>query len=341
VKAQSLTQLKTARIAIITAAVLALGAGMSAPAAAQEKVSVRLKWLGQTQFAGIYAAKAKGFYQADGLDVTINPGGPNLNAESLVASGADTFAVGGGIESTLASRDKKLPIVTLGMFHQRTPFVLVAMEDGPVKTLADFKGKKITAFFTGAQHTVTVMMRKQGFQPSDYSLTAQAVSMTPFLNREVDVAMTTLYNELIIVRNRGAKVRIFAPDDYGISVPRDTLITNEKVALEKPKLVQAFMNATLRGWKYAIKNPVEATEIVLAASPGLDKAHQLQMLSEVSKLMLADAGTTQGLGYMDLEKYKGAQGMLIDAKVISAPVDFSTAFLPKFWQAVPAADKKM
>ena len=74
------------------AAALALGAVLAVPAIAQEKVSVRLKWLGQTQFAGLYVAKAKGFYKADGLDVTINPGGPNLNAESLVASGADSFA---------------------------------------------------------------------------------------------------------------------------------------------------------------------------------------------------------------------------------------------------------
>lgn len=339
--AQSPKHLKAARVATIAAAVLALGAGASIPAAAQEKVSVRLKWLGQTQFAGIYVARAKGYYKAEGLDVTINPGGPNLNAESLVASGADMFAVGGGVESSLAARDKKIPIVTLGMFHQRTPYVLVAMEDGPVKTLADFKGKKITAFFTGAQHTVTAMMRKQGFQPSDYSLTAQAVSMTPFLNREVDVAMTTLYNELVIVRNRGAKVRIFAPDDYGISVPRDTWITSEKVMAEKPKVVQGMTNATLRGWKYALQNPVEATDIVMAASPGLDKAHQLLMLSEITKLMLADTGKTQGLGYMDVEKYKIAQGVLIDAKVISGPVDFAAAFPSKTWNAVPAADKKM
>ena len=327
--------------ALAAAAALLAAALVPATTLAQEKVSVRLKWIGQAQFAGLYVAKAKGFYKADGLDVTINPGGPNLNSESLVASGADTFAVGGGIEASLASRDKKLPIVTLGMFHQRTPYVLVAMEDGPVKTLQDFKGKKVTAFFTGAQHTVAAMTRKAGLQPSDYSLTAQAVSMTPFLNREIDVAMATLYNELVIVRNRGAKVRIFAPDDYGISVPRDTLITSEKTAAEKPKLVQAFTNATLRGWKYAIQNPVEAVEIVMAASPGLDKAHQLLMLTECSKLMLADGGTTQGLAYPDLAKFKTAHDLLLEAKVLSGPVDFNAAFAPKFWNAVPAADKKI
>jgi NitT/TauT family transport system substrate-binding protein len=51
---------------------------------AQEKVSVRLKWLHQAQFAGYYVAKEKGFYKEEGLDVTINPGGPQLVAENLV-----------------------------------------------------------------------------------------------------------------------------------------------------------------------------------------------------------------------------------------------------------------
>ena len=178
----------TARIAALAFCVLVAFGASTRPASAQEAASVRLKWIAQAQFAGLYVAKAKGFYTAEGLNLTINPGGPNLNAESLVASGADTFALGGGIESSLAARDKKLPIVTLGMLHQRTPVVMVVHEDSSIKTIQDFKGKKITSFFTGLQHTVTAMLQKNSMSPSDYSLTAQAVSMTPFINRETDVA---------------------------------------------------------------------------------------------------------------------------------------------------------
>jgi NitT/TauT family transport system substrate-binding protein len=333
--------LEIGRIAALGAAALTLAAASIDPAAAQENVSVRLKWVAQAQFAGIYVANAKGFYKAEGLNVAINPGGPNLNAESLVASGADTFAVGGGIESTLASRDKKIPIVTLGMLHQRTPYVLVTHEDSAIQKIGDFKGKKVTTFFTGAQHTVNAMLQKNGLSPADVSLTAQAVSMTPFINKEVDVATVTLFNEMNVLRARGVKVRVFAPDDFGISVPRDTLITSEKVIAEKPKAVQGFMNATLRGWKYAIQKQAEAVDIVMAAAPGLDRAHQVAMLAECARLMTADAGTTQGLAVLDMPRLKGAHDLLLNAKVIAAPVDFNTAFAPKFWEAVPAADKKM
>ncbi len=331
---------RIAALAVCISILAALGAAPN-QASAQETVSVRLKWLAQAQFAGLYVAKAKGYYTAEGLNLTINPGGPNLNAESLVASGADTFAVGGGTEASLASRDKKLPIVTLGMLHQRTPVVMVVLEDSPIQKIQDFKGKKITSFFTGLQHTVTAMLTNQGMSPSDYSLTAQAVSMTPFINRETDVAMVTLYNELNVLKARGVKVRIFAPDDYGVSVPRDSLITSEKMIAEKPKAVQGFMNATLRGWKYAIKNQSEALDIVMAAAPGLERGHQTLMLQEVGKLMLADTGTTEGLGALNMPRLKAAHDMLLNAKVLSGPVDFNTAFDLKFWNAVPAADKKM
>jgi NitT/TauT family transport system substrate-binding protein len=330
-----------ARVAAPALCMLAALGGASTDVTAQETVSVRLKWLAQAQFAGLYVARAKGYYAAEGLNMTINPGGPNLNAESLVASGADTFALGGGIESSLASRDKKLPVVTLGMLHQRTPVVMVVLEDSPIQKIQDFKGKKITSFFTGLQHTVVAMLAKNGLSPGDYSLSAQAVSMTPFINRETDVAMVTLFNELNVLKARGVKVRTFAPDDYGVSVPRDSLITSEKMIAEKPKAVQGFMNATLRGWKYALQNQAEAVDIVMAAAPGLDRAHQVAMLQEVGKLMLADSGTTEGLGVLNMTRLKAAQDLLVDAKVLSGPVDFNTGFAPQFWNAVPAADKKM
>lgn len=324
-------------------AALVVTAGLAAfgTASAQEKASVRLKWVAQAQFAGLYVAQAKGYYKAEGIDMTINPGGPNLNAESLVASGADTFAVGGGTESSLAARDKNLPISTIAMLHQRTPYVYVVLTDSPIKTIQDFKGKKITTFFTGAQHTLYAIMRKNGMQPTDASVTAQGVSMTPFIEKQVDVATVTLYNELNVLKSRNVAVRIFAPDDFGVSMPRDTLITNDRVVAERPKVVQGFLNATLRGWKYAIQHQAEAVDIVMAAAPGLDKAHQTAMLAEAARLMVADAGGSQGLGALDMARLKGAHDLLLDAKVISAPVDMSKAFTTRFWDAVPAADKKM
>src|SRR6266849_8951026 len=109
------------------AAMLAAGA-----ARAYDKVTLQLKWLHQAQFAGYYVAKDKGFYKEDKLDVTINPGGPQLVAENLVASGSDDFAQGGGMETTLVGRDKGLPLVAIAAVFPKTPVLLGTKKDSGI-----------------------------------------------------------------------------------------------------------------------------------------------------------------------------------------------------------------
>ena len=95
-------------LTILSAITLAAGSlTMVTPASAEpQKASLRLKWLPQAQFAGFYVAQAKGYYKAEGIDLTINPGGPNLLTENLIATGADTFGLSGGTDSVFAARDK-------------------------------------------------------------------------------------------------------------------------------------------------------------------------------------------------------------------------------------------
>lgn len=324
------------------AAALVAGIGLAASeASAAEAVSVRLKWVAQAQFAGFYVAKEKGFYAAEGLDVTINPGGPNLNGETLVASGADQFAVAGGIENLLASRGKNLPITGIGMMLQRTPSAYVAFADSGINSPKDFKGKKVSTFFSGAHNTLYAVLSKFDIGPNDLSVVPQAVSMTPFIDRQIDVATVMLFNELNVLKTRGVKpFKVFLAEEYGVSFPSDTLITNEKTLAERPKTVQGFLNGTLRGWKYAAENQAEAVDIVMKVASGLDRAHQLAMLAEYSKLMVADLGTSEGIGALDMAKLEAVRQSLVERKVLDAGVKIESALEPRFWNAVPAAYKK-
>ncbi len=326
----------------LVAAALAVGIVAAATdAIAVEAVSVRLKWVAQAQFAGFYVAKAKGFYAAEGLDVTVNPGGPNLNGETLVASGADHFALAGGIENLLASRAKNLPITGIAMMLQRTPSAYVAFNDSGIKSPKDFKGKKVSTFFTGAHNTLYAVLAKFDVGANDLSVVPQAVSMAPFIDRQIDVATVMLFNELNVLKARGVKdFTVFRAEDYGVSFPSDTLIVNEKLIAERPKTVQAFLNGSMRGWKYAAANQEEAVDIVMKAASGLDRAHQLGMLAEYSKLMVADLGTSQGIGAIDLTKLEAVRRSLIERKVLDASVQIGSALEPKFWNAVPAEYKK-
>jgi NitT/TauT family transport system substrate-binding protein len=330
--------------AIRGAMALSMGLGLllaGLPAAAQEKASVRLKWLPQAQFAGIYMAKEKGFYLAEGIDMTVNAGGPNISAEALVAAGTDQFAQGGGVDSQVTSRAKNLPIVTVGIMHQKTPFVFISHADSGIKAVKDFKGKKVSVWFTGAQFVLYSMLAHNGLAQSDLTIQPQQVALTPFLDRQVDVVAATLYNEMNTIKARNVGVNMIAAEDSGITMPRDPLMTSEKVIQERPKLVQGFVNATLRGWKYAFQNKKETVDVLLRIAPTLDRAHQEAMLASVEEVTLANTGTSRGIGYIDMPTVEKAHKVLLDNKAIDAPIDLSKAFDDRFWKAAPDADKKM
>ena len=305
------------------------------------KASLRLKWLPQTQFAGFYLAKARGYYADEGIDLTINPGGPNLLTENLVATGADTFGLSGGTDSVFASRDKGLPIVCIGIAHQVTPFVFVARADGPVKTLADFRGRTVTTWFTGANYVLLGMLAQAGIKQADFTLQPQQVSMTPFIDGQGDVATATLYNEYYTLMTRmGAdKLRRFVPEDYGVTFPRDTLVTSEAVMKERPEMVRGFMRASIRGWREALREPKAGVDTVMAVAPTLDRAAQEFMLTEAGKLMLAGQAKQEGLLWIDRDAVKSAHDFLLKYEVIKKPVDLAAAFDRSVLDGIPVADR--
>jgi NitT/TauT family transport system substrate-binding protein len=313
----------------------------TAPASSEEtKATLRLKWLPQAQFAGFYVALAKGYYKAEGIDLVINPGGPNLLTENLVATGGDTFGLSGGTDSVFAARDKKLPIVCIGIAHQMTPFVFVSRRDGPVKTPQDFRGRTVTTWFTGANHVLSAMLAKQGIKPEDVKIQPQQVSVTPFVDGSVDVVTATRYNELYTLQSRMGRdsLRIFVTEDFGVSFPRDTLIVSESTAKEKPELVKGFLRATIRGWKDAFADPRNAIDTVMAVAPTLDRAHQEFMLAEIKVLMTAGQN---GLFAIDPAAVKSAHDVMAAYKVIQNPVDLKAAFDPSFLESIPPADRRL
>ena len=306
------------------------------------KASLRLKWLAQTQFAGFYYAQAKGYYKAEGIDLTINPGGPNLLTENLVATGADTFGLSGGSDSVMAGVDKGLPIVSIGVSHQITPFVFITRKDGPIKSLKDFEGKKVTTWFTGANYVLFGMLAQAGIDKSKVDIQPQQVSMTPFINGDTDVATATLYNEMWTVRDRmgSDNLRLFTAEESGITFPRDTLIVSKDTARDKPELVKAFLRASIRGWRDAAANPQEAVDIVMKISPTLNRAQQESMLTEAYKLMTAGKAKTEGLFTIDPAALKSAQDFLLANKVLTKPVDTAVAFDPSFLQSIAVAERR-
>jgi len=317
---------------------------LASPALAQSltRVQLRLKWLPQTQFAGFYLALERGHYRAEGLDLTINPGGPNIQGETIVASGAEQFGVTGGIDSFFAARERQLPVICIGMNHQITPFVFVAKRASNINSLEDFRGKRVTAWFTGAHLVLYGMLAARGITRESVNIQPQQVSVTPFINGETDVCAATWYNELNTIRARlggDANLRLFSAEDYGISIPRDTLVANQAFAQANPRAVAGFLRASIKGWREAKAEPAAGLESVMKIAPTLDRAHQIAMLPEAIRLMQAGPAATQGWFALDAGVIKRAHDFFVEQRVLQAPLDLAAAFRTEYLQSIPLPER--
>jgi NitT/TauT family transport system substrate-binding protein len=327
-----------ATLVVAVAATVALAG--NATAADPVQASLRLKWLPQAQFAGYFVAKAKGYYADEGINLTINPGGPNIIAENMVASGADTFGHGGGMASLLQAREKGLGIVGIGMLFQETPYRLVALEKSGIKRLSDVKGKTVSTWFTGPQFMVQAMLKANGVDPKDVTIEAQANSMVPFIEGKVDMATVTVFNELLVLKRRGVTpATMFNPAAMGVNLANESIIVNEKTVKDDPKLVEGFLRASLKGWAYALAHQDEAVAILVKEVPTLNAAEQKESLAAIASLMTFGPASSKGIGYLDRQNLEFSQKFLMDYGVMKTPVDLNSAVNTTFWEKVPATMK--
>ena len=128
-----------------------------------DKVTIQLKWVTQAQFAGYYVAKDKGFYDAEGLDVTIKPGGPDIApAQVLAGGGADVMV--DWMPSALAAREKGLPLVNIAQPFKSSGMMLTCRKDMGVNTTADLKGKTLGVWFYGNEYPFLSWMSRLGLK---------------------------------------------------------------------------------------------------------------------------------------------------------------------------------
>ena len=122
------------RSSLFTKTLLAAVVAASGFAAfAQEKVTLQLKWLPQAQFAGYYVAQAKGYYKAEGLDVTIKPGGPDISPVQVIAGkGADVVV--NWMPDALAAREAGVPLVNIAQVFNRSGLMLTCKKASGVKS---------------------------------------------------------------------------------------------------------------------------------------------------------------------------------------------------------------
>ncbi|KQB95238.1 nitrate ABC transporter substrate-binding protein [Loktanella sp. 1ANDIMAR09] len=295
---------------MMMAAAMAAGLGGMAHADAHANdVTLQLQWVTQAQFAGYYVALDQGFYEEEGLNVTILPGGPDIAPPQVLAGGGADVMLN-WMPSALAARERGLPVVNIAQPFKTSGLMLTCWKDTGIETVEDFRGKTIGVWFFGNEYPFLSWMSQAGI-PTDggdegVTVLRQGFNVDPLLNREADCISTMTYNEYGQVLDAGVsedELVTFMYEDQGVATLEDGIYALEE-NLEDPVFVDKmvrFVRASMKGWKWAEENPVEAAGIVLDndETGAQSEAAQIRMMGEIAKLT---AGSNGALDPADFQR---------------------------------------
>jgi NitT/TauT family transport system substrate-binding protein len=319
---------KSLRFALLAVAMMGILSSFAVKAQELTPINLQLQWVAQSQFAGYFAAKDLGYYEEEGLDVTILEGAVEIVPQQVVASGGAEFGVA-WLPKVLESNEQGVNLVNIAQIFQRSGTLEVSFVDSGIESVADFKGKRIGTWGFGNEHELFAAMRLESIDPEnadDVTVIQQPFDMSLLLNGELDAAQAMIYNEYaqVLEAINPATGELYQPEDLnvinfndvGTAMLQDGVFANaDWLAMEgNEEIAVKFLKATFRGWVYVRDNFEEGVAIVLENGTTLGESHQAWQLNEINKLVWP---SPMGIGIMDEAAWEQTVAVAIEGKVIS------------------------
>ena len=328
-------KVKRVSAGLLLSGLLLLGCEPSPPQKAPEEVKLQLKWVHQAQFAGFYVAQEKGYYAKENIKITFLEGGPGIDIAQRVISGQADFGVLTP-EFIFIKRSEGIPLTAIAPIYRRSAVVFVAMADSGIVRPSDFMGKTVAIGGEGGgivdyKLQFHAMMKKLGLNVSKVKIVPWDAALGAFLQREADVTPCYSTGNLIKMRQKGLKLNLIWPSDYGIHFYSDTLVTTERLIAEKPDLVTRFLRATLRGWRDAVEDYRQAVTVTLKYAQIKDPELQTAMMEAM--LPLVHTGEDQ-IGWMKPEVWRGMYRILLEQRLLTRPFEVDQAYTLRFLKEI-------
>ena len=312
-------------------------AASSSLAFAADDVTLQLKWVTQAQFAGYFVAQDQGFYEAENLNVTINPGGPDVSPPQVIAGGGADVVID-WMPSALASREKGVALVNIAQPFKSSGMMLTCRKDSGITSPADLSDKTLGVWFYGNEYPFLSWMSKLGLatdgSAGGVSVLRQGFNVDPILQKQAECVSTMTYNEYWQIIDAGLdadELVNFKYEEQGVATLEDGLYVLEKNLADAAFVdkMARFVRASMKGWEWARANSDAAADIVLEndQTGAQTEEHQRRMMAEVNKL------TTNG-GKLSTSDYQRTVETLMNGG--SDPVISSVpkgAWTHKVWDA--------
>ena len=235
-------------------AVGALPGAIRRAAAADAPFTFQASWTNDAEFCGYFVAIDKGYYKAEGLDLTYLPGGPDVIPESAL--------IGGKADLTLTTPDTTVSAITdqgakfkiIGTQYQKNPVGIVSLAKNPIKTPADLVGKTLAVPPVNVI-SVEAVLKLNNIDKAKVKIVPYEYDPTPLIKGEIDASLDFTTNVPYSIKQAGEDAVSFLIYDFGFTIYNDTVVVTEDTLKAKRKELVAWLRASRKGWADNLADP--------------------------------------------------------------------------------------
>ncbi len=315
----------------IAAILLALAAGLTATQAQKlDKVRFGTNWVAEAEHGGFYQALADGTYKKYGLDVTIVPGGPNVNNRILLPVGKIDFFMSANSLQTFDAVEHDIPTIAVAASFQKDPQVMIARPD--VKKFEDLK--KLTLFISKEGMVTFFQWMKADYGFDDKKVKPYTFNAQPFLadkNSAMEGYVTS--EPYAIEKHAHFKPSVFLLADHGFNSYSTLIETRRELVEKNADLVQRFVDASAVGWyHYLYGDPSPANALIKKHNPEMTDDQLAYSIAKMREDGIVDSGDTMtlGIGAMTGARWKSFYDKMVHAGVVKPGLDYKRGYTLKF-----------
>jgi diguanylate cyclase (GGDEF)-like protein len=289
-----------------------------AEATAAEQVRLQLRWLHQFQFAGYYMAVEKGFYAQAGLEVDIRPGGPGTPKPiDLLLQGEVDFAIANS--GLVIARMQGKPLVALAAIMQSSPITWIVRTDSDIYTPHDLAGKRVMLMPAPESAELRITLAREGVDLSHLEVQQTSFNPQDLIDGNTDAFDGYISNEPFWLQQKGQAYRLINPREYGVNFYNDVLTTRETLLQQRPAQVEAFIQASLQGWQYALENIEESVQLIHQRyAPDKSLEHLRFEAGQLKRLIMPELVQ---LGHMNPGRWQAIAQSYQDLGMIEGPFE--------------------
>jgi NitT/TauT family transport system substrate-binding protein len=319
-------------VAVVAGLFATLGASSARAQQALDKVSFGTNWLAEGEHGGYYQAVADGTYRRYGLDVTIVPGGPNVNNRILLPVGKLDFFMAANTLQSFDAVEQNIPTVTVAAMFQKEPQVLMAHPDQGIEKFTDLKA--LTLFISREGVASYFQWLKAEFGFSEAQVKPYTSNAQPFLADKRSAMQGYVTSEpYAIEQQAGFKPKVFLIADQGFSSYSTLIETRRDLVEKRPELVQRFVDASIIGWmNYLYGDNAAANALIKRQNPEMTDGLLAYSVVKMKEYGIVDSGdaATLGVGAMTDARMKDFFDKMVRAGVVKASLPFARSYTLQF-----------